>query len=197
VISHAANGIVNKLEQYFGGEYVSVADLGPDGTWSLYGRKATIEERFPIGGKKMGYNKCDLFDVLVKRDGTYEYTTMVSGTFDASAHKYFDILLARTDVSEVRIVPHVETPAEVLSADGKPEWVVNSLGELGVKIGSRFFFMYKGESIEYQAGSDVDDMKWRPVQKREFGEVCRPLDSGFAGVGEEPYSEGDGWVKMF
>jgi hypothetical protein len=48
VISHAKNGIVNKLEQYFGGEYVNVADLKPDGTWVLYGRKATLDERFPI-----------------------------------------------------------------------------------------------------------------------------------------------------
>lgn len=44
VISHAANGIVNKLEQYLGGEYVSVADLESNGSWILYGRKATDDD---------------------------------------------------------------------------------------------------------------------------------------------------------
>ncbi len=45
------------------------------------------------------------------------------------------------------------------------EWVVNNIGELGVKIGDQFFFLYKGRS--YQCGE-----KWRPVYKREFGETC-------------------------
>ena len=48
------------------------------------------------------------------------------------------------------------------------EWVVNNLAELGVKIGGQFFFLYKGTSY-------VDGRLWRHVEKREFGEVCRPL----------------------
>ena len=66
----------------------------------------------------------------------------------------------------------------------EPEWVVNSLGELGVKIDGRFFFLYKGESIEYGADelhdedingfSGSEPMMVRPVFKREFGETCHP-----------------------
>jgi hypothetical protein len=49
------------------------------------------------------------------------------------------------------------------------EWVVNEMGELGVKIKDQFFFMYKGES--YSGGT-----KWRHVFKREFGETCYAWD---------------------
>ncbi len=49
------------------------------------------------------------------------------------------------------------------------EWIVNDIGELGVKIGENFFFLYKGESIEYDSMSDI---KYAPVEKREFGETC-------------------------
>ena len=49
------------------------------------------------------------------------------------------------------------------------EWIVNDLGELGVKIGDDFNFLYKGRS--YDGGT-----MWRPVYKREFGECCHPLD---------------------
>lgn len=49
------------------------------------------------------------------------------------------------------------------------QWVVNEMGELGVKIKDQFFFLYKGES--YQGGD-----KWRHVFKREFGETCFPWD---------------------
>ena len=60
------------------------------------------------------------------------------------------------------------------------EWVVNSLAELGVKIGNRFFFLYKGYSLEYSDEyRDPDDdinIRWRPVFKREFGECCHPVN---------------------
>lgn len=61
----------------------------------------------------------------------------------------------------------------------KPAWIVNDLGELGVKIKGRCFFLYKGRSIEYkekQLDDDERPMQYRPVGKREFGEVCHPLD---------------------
>ena len=53
-----------------------------------------------------------------------------------------------------------------------PAWVVNELGELGVYVNGRFFFLYKGESLEYGKASDEPDYKVRLVQKREFGETC-------------------------
>lgn len=55
----------------------------------------------------------------------------------------------------------------------KPEWIINNIGELGVKVGSRFYFLYKGYSLEYKDDGGPP-MKWRPVYKREFGEVCHP-----------------------
>lgn len=63
------------------------------------------------------------------------------------------------------------------------QWVVNSLGELGVCIQGEYFFLYKGESLQYgmlaQDGVAMDDygrqMLVRPVGKREFGETCHPL----------------------
>lgn len=50
-------------------------------------------------------------------------------------------------------------------------WVVNDLGELGVRIEGTSYFMYKGGSIIY--GSPHNDgtrMMQRPIQKSEFGE---------------------------
>lgn len=63
------------------------------------------------------------------------------------------------------------------------KWVVNDLSELGVKIAGRFFFLYKGESIEYSG--DGEPAMWRPVEKREFGETCKPADLAHCEDGHE------------
>ena len=66
------------------------------------------------------------------------------------------------------------------------KWVVNDLGELGVCVNGRYYFLYKGENIEYGEDPDTsrdgvalhDDgtpMMVRPVGKREFGETCKPI----------------------
>lgn len=63
--------------------------------------------------------------------------------------------------------------------DVSPEdvrWVVNSIGELGVKVGGRFFFLYKGYSLEYGVEMPAADpseppLMWTEVGKREFGET--------------------------
>jgi len=65
----------------------------------------------------------------------------------------------------------------------EPTWIVNNLGELGVKVGCRFFFLYKGGNIEYGENDegetalhgDGTPMLYRIVGKREFGETCWPL----------------------
>ena len=59
----------------------------------------------------------------------------------------------------------------------KPIWIVNSMGELGVKLGDRCFFLYKGDNIEYESGlhDDGTPIMFRIVGKREFGETCQPL----------------------
>ena len=74
-----------------------------------------------------------------------------------------------------------------LLTDDDVEWIINDISELGVKIGNRFFFLYKGQSIDYQKLGLVHDescgplsgkrMHYRPVYKREFGECCHPWDA--------------------
>lgn len=60
------------------------------------------------------------------------------------------------------------------------QWVVNDMGELGVKIGNQLFFLYKGRSLDYgprPQREEVDrPMMYRPVGKREFGECCHPIN---------------------
>lgn len=58
----------------------------------------------------------------------------------------------------------------------EPQWIVNDMGELGVKIGDRCFFLYKGDNIEYKDGKHDDGtpILYRTVGKREFGETCKP-----------------------
>lgn len=57
-------------------------------------------------------------------------------------------------------------PPELEESD--VEWIVNDLGELGVKIGEQCFFLYKGRSY-------VGGREYRKVWKREFGECCHPI----------------------
>jgi len=75
-------------------------------------------------------------------------------------------------------------------ADVEPQWIVNDIGELGVKIGERCFFLYKGDNIEYNGLHDdgVTPMLYRMVGKREFGEVCHPLAWVQAGRSEDRYT---------
>lgn len=72
-----------------------------------------------------------------------------------------------------------------------PQWIVNDLGELGVKLGENFFFFYKGDSIEYLSGmhDDGTPILWRPVGKGEFGETCWPLQWVLAGRRERRYTQ--------
>ncbi len=65
-------------------------------------------------------------------------------------------------------------------------WIVNDISELGVRVGSKNFFLYKGYSLCY----DEENHAWRQVFKREFGECCHPWDAIKHKSGEErlPYS---------
>ena len=79
------------------------------------------------------------------------------------------------------------------------EWIVNSLAELGVKIGDQFFFLYKGESLVYRDDPDDDEgpLYWRHVGKREFGECCHPLnDADPTRYGTVDVNDGRGWEPL-
>lgn len=79
------------------------------------------------------------------------------------------------------------------------KWIVNDLGELGVEVNGRCFFLYKGESLEYGKHADVKDgvclhddgtqMLYRMVGKREFGETQWPQKWVTAGRREDRYTE--------
>lgn len=79
------------------------------------------------------------------------------------------------------------------------KWIVNDLGELGVEIDGRCFFLYKGESLEYARYGKTKDgvclhgddtpMLYRMVGKREFGETQWPQKWVIAGRCEDRYTE--------
>lgn len=84
-----------------------------------------------------------------------------------------------------------------LSAE-EVEWVVNDIGELGVRIGGRSFYLYKGHSLVYNDfHDDGSPMLERLVAKREFGEVCHPPHlSDTPSDAERWYTEGEGWKQI-
>ena len=90
--------------------------------------------------------------------------------------------ISEADLESIRelYVDHTARIRRTKGADLKAadvQWVINDNGELGVKIGDLFFWLYKGESIRQQY-ADMEDpaglRRYRRVGKREFGEVCRP-----------------------
>ncbi|UWJ04774.1 hypothetical protein CUB19_gp66 [Stenotrophomonas phage CUB19] len=79
------------------------------------------------------------------------------------------------------------------------KWVVNDNGELGVRIGKKCFFLYKGKSFVYDDGlhDDGTPMYVRPVFKREFGECAHPINhNDYSKIGEVSLEDSDEWVEM-
>jgi len=74
----------------------------------------------------------------------------------------------------------------------EPIWIVNDMGELGVYVHGRAYFLYKGDNIDYAAlrakyGSDRAPVRYRRVCKREFGECqhsVRQIEAGQANGGD-------------
>jgi len=73
------------------------------------------------------------------------------------------------------------------------QWIVNNLGELGVKVGTEFFFMYKGEPFQYDKET-LKLIKYRQVEKREFGESCHV--SGWSNNSKDLYIKGENWKNF-
>lgn len=80
-------------------------------------------------------------------------------------------------------------PVDILDIPD-PTWVVNDMGELGVEVNGRYFFCYKGKSIEYEDGKrdNGETIRVRRVGKREFGETVWPLSWHMAGRSQDEYT---------
>lgn len=72
----------------------------------------------------------------------------------------------------------------------EPDWIVNDLGELGVRIHGRCYFCYKGYSLEYTepVHGDGTPILYRTVGKREFGETVWPMEWITAGRRTDRYT---------
>lgn len=56
-------------------------------------------------------------------------------------------------------------------------WVVNSLQELGVRIGNRMFWLYNGGTVEYMADRvNVENTFWRLLDRHETGKLVSAVD---------------------
>jgi hypothetical protein len=101
--------------------------------------------------------------------------------------------------------PVIAVQGQVRSIDiDAIEWIVNDSGELGVKIGTTFAFLYKGHSLDYGKGEDEGGVPlhddgtprlWRHVGKREFGECCHPRTMPEDGQ-KGRYTVGEGWRPL-
>lgn len=93
----------------------------------------------------------------------------------------------------------IEKHANALESE-EPLWIVNTLGELGVRVNGRCFFIYKGDNIEYgNIGETQEERReelchdddslilYRAVGKREFGETQWPDSWLRAGRREDQY----------
>ena len=91
-----------------------------------------------------------------------------------------------------------ESAAELTADD--VEWVVNDNAELGVKIGNKFFWLYKGHSLVYEDPRHEDDgrlMMWRHVGKREFAECCHPVNyADPTKIGTVSVMDGRKWASI-
>ena len=75
------------------------------------------------------------------------------------------------------------------------KWIVNNLGELGVMVAGRCFFMYKGESIVYATADGATH--YRAVEGREFGECVYPLNTRNPELkGTVSMNDGREWISL-
>ena len=80
-------------------------------------------------------------------------------------------------------------------------WVVNSIGELGVEVNGEYHFLYKGHSLIYKDGEPEGEngsrLMVRPVFKREFGECCHPINHNNPElVGKVSLDDSDDWTAL-
>jgi len=91
--------------------------------------------------------------------------------------------------AQVRVEPHNAALEGKMLRSTDVEWIINDHGELGVKIGAQYFFLWRGHSLMYTGEYDDDPKQYRRVQKVEFGESLHTPMKNF-------FEMTDGWVHM-
>lgn len=105
--------------------------------------------------------------------------------------------ITRADINEDQVVAlcraviAASAPNKQLVAPSADdvEWIVNDMGELGVRIAGRCYFCYKGDSLVYDGKhDDGEPILHRNVGKREFGETVWPMEWIKAGRRQHRYT---------
>jgi hypothetical protein len=156
------------------------------------------DETFKIGYVKASGWSCSLEDGKWIPEGKFSH---VDG-LDLSNLQAKDCaeLLPFDLESILASTPESESVGRLTTDD--VEWVVNSIAELGVKIGNQFFFCYKGSSLVYEEGDHDEEecggpLMWRPVFKREFGECIHPINhADYSKIGKVSPDDSDEWKLL-
>lgn len=104
-------------------------------------------------------------------------------------------IAAANPAAVLALIERLRAAEAALAAAKKPphaddvEWIVNDMGELGVRVMGRCYFCYKGESLVYEHGihDGNEPILHRNVGKREFGETVWPMAWIKAGRSEHRY----------
>jgi len=131
--------------------------------------------------------------VVINGDGTVSHMLSSFRAAMVAAGFHYDTVEESIPHDDyVRNEPDIQLP------QAEPKWVVNDIGELGVFVNGQYYFLYKGESLQYETGLHDNGLPMyvRPVGKREFGEVCWPYEAIIDGTLQAPYTKGDGWVTL-
>lgn len=88
----------------------------------------------------------------------------------AKMEQMHGLLMKLIDFNDSVRGPWVEAKME-MNPSQSVNWVVNDNAELGVEVDGRYYFLYKGDSLQYRDGQR---RFVRPVGRYEFGEVCKP-----------------------
>lgn len=78
----------------------------------------------------------------------------------------------------------------------KVSWIVNSHGELGVKVDAICYFFYRGETLIYDdvAANIRNNLKIRPLFRSEFEDLIHPKNLMLTERGD--YTVGSGWEPI-
>ena len=141
----------------------------------------------------------EVVSVVSQSDGRVALTgkSCLPYSDDDERERNANFIAAANPAVVLELVRRLRELEQQLAAANKPpaaadvEWVVNDMGELGVRVKGVCYFCYKGESLVYEHGihDGNEPILHRNVGKREFGEVVYPAKWQAAGHVERRYTE--------